>query len=59
VKLVVYDVVGREIDRPVDGPVGAGDHHVAWDAAGLPSGVYVYRLESGAFSETRQMTLLK
>lgn len=59
VKLVVYDVVGREIGRPIDGPVGAGDHHVAWDAAGLPSGVYVYRLESGAFSETRQMTLLK
>ena len=59
VTLTVYDVVGREVGRPVDGPFSAGDHEVAWNAAGLPSGVYIYRLESGSQSKTRQMTLLK
>jgi len=59
VTMVIYDVVGREVARPVNGPYSAGDHEIAWNAAGLPSGVYIYRLESGAQSMTRQMTLLK
>lgn len=59
VTLVVYDMVGREVGRLADGPHSAGNHQVTWDAARLPSGVYAYRLESGTYSETRQMTLLK
>jgi hypothetical protein len=59
VRLVVYDVMGREVARLLDQPMDAGPHEATWDASGLPSGVYVYRLSSGAFSETKMMTLLK
>ncbi len=59
VRLVVYDAMGREVARLVDQPLGAGTHAVTWDASGLPSGVYLYRLTAGAFSQTKAMTLLK
>ena len=59
VRLVVYDVTGREVARLVDQPMGAGTHAVTWDASGLPSGTYLYRLTAGAFTETKAMTLLK
>lgn len=59
VRLVVYDVMGREVARLLDQPMEAGAHEATWDASGLPSGVYVYRLSSSAFTETKMMTLLK
>ncbi len=59
VQLVVYNVMGREVARLVNQPMGAGTHGVTWDASGLPSGTYFYQLTAGSFIETRQMTLLK
>ena len=59
VRLAVYDVTGREVTRLADGPMGAGSHRVRFEAAGLPSGVYLYRLEAGAFAATERMTLVK
>ena len=63
VRLVVYDALGREVARLVDGPMGAGYQHATFDAANLPSGVYLYRLEArgGAetFAKTGQMVLVK
>ena len=59
VRLVVYDVMGREVARLVDGAMPAGQHRARWDASGLPSGVYLYRLTAGDFSQTKRMTLLK
>lgn len=65
VRLGVYDVAGRLIRRLVGGEVlGTGRHEVVWqgrdDAGGpVPSGLYFYRLDAGAFSETRRMVLLK
>ena len=38
VQLVVYDVMGREVARLIDQPLGAGTHAVTWDASRLPSG---------------------
>ncbi len=37
----------------------AGTHAVTWEASGLPSGTYLYRLTAGAFTETKAMILLK
>jgi hypothetical protein len=37
----------------------AGAHVVTWDAAGVSSGVYFYRIESGGVAQTRKMILLK
>ncbi len=64
VRLAVYDVLGREVVRLVSGSYPAGTHAVTWDgrdAAGtpVPSGVYLYRIEAGRFTQTRRMTLLK
>jgi len=59
VQLVVYDVLGRQVRVLVDQPMSAGTHAVTWDASGLPSGTYLYRLTAGAFTETKAMTLFK
>lgn len=59
VQLVVFDVTGREIARLVESTLAAGIHRVAFDATALPSGVYLYRLTAGRFTETKQMVLTK
>ena len=59
VRLVVYDVIGREAARLVDEALPAGQHRATWDATGLPNGTYFYRLTAGAFTETKALTLLK
>jgi uncharacterized delta-60 repeat protein len=64
VRLAVYDLVGREVARLVDGPMEAGRFEVAWtgaDAASgaLAAGVYVVRMEAGAFSRTLRVTLVR
>jgi enterochelin esterase family protein len=59
VSLRVYDLLGREVARLWDGPAGTGDHSVPFEAGGLPSGVYFYRLTDGKTTETRHMLLLR
>ena len=59
VTVTVYDALGRHIATLVDGVQAPGYHEVAFDAANLPSGTYLYRLESPAGSETKTMLLLK
>jgi hypothetical protein len=43
----------------VQGEQEAGDHEVRFDASGLASGVYLYRLTAGSFTETRKLMLLR
>ena len=59
VTLKVYDVLGKEVASLVNEVESAGNHFQSFNASQLPSGTYVYRLTSGAFSETRTMVLLK
>jgi predicted outer membrane repeat protein len=64
VMLDVYDVMGRSVKRLVDGQIGAGIHKVTWDGTNgtgerVSSGIYFYRLDTGAFVQTRKMLLLK
>ncbi|RPH36777.1 T9SS C-terminal target domain-containing protein, partial [bacterium] len=59
VKLVVYDLLGREVAVLVDGKREAGTYHDAFDGSGLASGMYVYRLRAGSFVQARTMLLLK
>ncbi|MDT0630916.1 chondroitinase-B domain-containing protein [Rubrivirga litoralis] len=44
----VYDVLGREVAVLVDGPVAAGEHRLAWDAARVPAGRYLVVAQAGA-----------
>ncbi|MCX6143539.1 MAG: T9SS type A sorting domain-containing protein [Ignavibacteriales bacterium] len=59
VTLKVFDVLGREISTLVNEMRPAGVYKVRWDASSLPSGVYFYRLQAGAFTETKKMVLMK
>ena len=59
VRLAVYDVLGREVKTLVDGQLDTGNHQVRFDAAGLPSGTYLYRIETPGFVEARIMHLAK
>ena len=58
-KGVVYDFLGREVATLVDGETSAGTHEIKFDANGLPSGVYIFRLETGKTSEAIKMLLMK
>jgi hypothetical protein len=62
--LEVFDVTGRRVTTLLRGSLDAGPHRIAWngtDASGrsVASGVYLYRLKSGDFEQTRRMLLLK
>lgn len=59
VTLKVYDMLGREVATLVDGRVSAGSHEVGFDAAGLTSGLYTYRLQAGGSVRTQRMALIR
>jgi hypothetical protein len=59
VTLKIYDVAGREVRTLVDGHVPAGAHHLTFDGAALPSGVYFARISTGDFHKTEKLLLLK
>ena len=59
VLIEVYDVLGREVARLVDGEMGAGHHTVVFEGRSLASGIYIYRMFSGSFEQYRTMLLVK
>jgi plastocyanin len=59
VNLSVFDLSGRKVAELVNGTNPAGEFLVDFNATGLSSGVYFYRLTAGNFTEVKKMTLLK
>jgi hypothetical protein len=59
VTLAVYDVSGRMVAELIDGWRNAGAHEVAFDASNLASGIYLAKMDAGAFSATQKLVLLK
>jgi hypothetical protein len=59
VKLEVYDVLGKKIATLVNERQSAGSYQVVWNASGLSSGTYFYRLQAGTFVETKKMIMVK
>ncbi|MCE1166351.1 MAG: T9SS type A sorting domain-containing protein [Bacteroidetes bacterium] len=59
VRLSVFDIIGREVAEPFSGYSNAGSYTVNFDASGLSSGTYIYRLESGNYVSEKRMVLLK
>ena len=59
IRLEVFNITGQRVAVLVNSSQNAGFHTVPFDAQRLSSGVYIYRLQAGSFSETRKMTLLK
>jgi Secretion system C-terminal sorting domain len=59
VTLKVYNVLGQHVATLVNEQQSAGSHQINFDASKLSSGVYLYKLESGNFVQTKKMMLLK
>jgi Secretion system C-terminal sorting domain len=59
VKIVVYDIQGREVQTLVNERLNAGTYEVKFDGTMLTSGVYFYKMVSGGFTETKRMLLIK
>jgi GH35 family endo-1,4-beta-xylanase len=59
VSLKVYSILGAEVATLYSGHRQAGDYSLTFNASGLPSGVYFYRLQSSTFSNTKKLTLMK
>lgn len=59
VKLAVYDIRGAEIEVLVSGLLNAGSYKVRFNGNNLPSGLYLYSITAGNYSQTRKMILVK
>jgi hypothetical protein len=59
VLLQVYDALGNQVATLVNEWKEAGNHSVNFDASGLSSGIYYYKLTAGNFTSTKKMTLLR
>ena len=59
VSLKVYDVLGRQVATLVNEQQHPGYYEVTWDASGVSSGVYFYKLSAGTYSEAKKMLLLR
>jgi len=55
----VYDLAGRRVIQLVSGQFAAGRYEARLDATGLPSGVYLYRLETPSYSQTQTLVFAK
>jgi photosystem II stability/assembly factor-like uncharacterized protein len=58
-RLSIYDLMGREVARPVDEVWSGGKHAVTFDASGLAAGVYVCRLEAGGVVQMREILCVR
>ncbi len=59
ITLKVYDVLGNEVAPLVNKELPAGEYEAEFNAEGLPSGIYFYKLQADSFSQVRKMLLLK
>jgi len=59
VRLAVYDMLGREVAVLADEERPAGQHSVRFDAGRLSSGMYIFRLQAGDFTQTKKLMLMK
>jgi hypothetical protein len=51
--------LGNEVTTLVDEYRTAGNYNIEFDASGLSSGIYFYRLSAGSFNETKKLILMK
>jgi len=59
VQLIIYNLLGQEVEILVEGTRSAGRHRIIWDASRYSSGIYFYRIVTEKFSNTHKLILLK
>lgn len=58
-RLLIYDILGKEVATLVNEQLKPGSYEVEWDGSNYPCGVYFYKLMAGDYRETRRMVLIK
>jgi 5'-nucleotidase/UDP-sugar diphosphatase len=59
VSLKIYNLLGQEVATLINGELSAGQHDVVWNAKGIASGMYFYKLEARGYTATKKMILLR
>jgi hypothetical protein len=59
VELKIFNSLGQLVSTLIDENRAAGSHSVSWDASGVASGVYIYQLRAGSFTDSKKMVLMK
>jgi N-acetylmuramoyl-L-alanine amidase len=59
ITLKIFNILGEEVATLVDGELIAGTHTIEWNAGTVASGIYFYRLQADAYTETKKMLYLK
>jgi hypothetical protein len=59
VNLTIYDILGKEVEKLVDGFKEPGSYSIEWDATNYASGTYFYRFDSDRYTDVKKMTLIK
>jgi len=59
VELSIYTILGQKVAMLVSEKQNPGYHQVQWDASGFASGVYLYRIEAGKWTDVKKMLLIK
>jgi hypothetical protein len=59
VSLKIFDLLGKEVSTIVSQELPAGTYSRQWNAAKMSSGIYFYRLQTGSFTQTKRLVLLK
>jgi len=58
-KIIVYDILGKEVKIPLNENLKPGEYEIDFDSASLHSGTYFYKLIVDGFSETKKVILIK
>ncbi|MFA7228908.1 MAG: T9SS type A sorting domain-containing protein, partial [Melioribacteraceae bacterium] len=59
VNISVYDILGNKISTLVNQEKAAGSYELSFNADNMPSGVYFYTIQTGSFTQTKKMILMK
>ncbi|MBI5868028.1 MAG: T9SS type A sorting domain-containing protein [candidate division Zixibacteria bacterium] len=59
VTLTVYNLLGQTVSTLVEGTLSPGEYQITLDATDLPTGLYLYRLRAGEYTQSRKLVLLK
>ena len=58
VRLEVYDIIGQKIETLINQQMQAGDHEIEFEAQNMPSGVYLYKIKAGEWTDMKKMVFL-
>ncbi|MBN1632942.1 MAG: T9SS type A sorting domain-containing protein [Ignavibacteria bacterium] len=59
VKIIVFDILGKEVATLINSEKSAGEYQIVFDASGLNSGIYFYKITAGNFTDIKKMILVR